>query len=91
MMRSLELIVSLMQKRYSLHFHVCKFPMKLHILAYFSCNRHISVARKPDVLEQNGLDFQNQRTKLAQNMYPLLSNILVEKNVDQCNSIKHQI
>ena len=45
--------------------------MKLHILAYFSCNRHISVARKPDVLEQNGLDFQNQRKKLAQKHVPI--------------------
>ena len=46
------------------------FPMKLHILAYFSCNRHISVATKPDVLGQNGLDFQNQHEKLAQKHVP---------------------
>ena len=44
--------------------------MKLHILTYFSCNRHISVATNPDVLGQNGFDFQNQHEKLAQKRVP---------------------
>ena len=48
------------------------FPMKLRILAYFSCcNRRISVVTEPDVLGQNGLDFQNQHEKLAQKHVPI--------------------
>ena len=39
------------------------FPMKLLIVAYFSCERHISVATKPNMPGQNGLDFQNQSEK----------------------------